>query len=133
MRGINSVFILGHLGHNPELRTTPTGKVMCELRLATHRSRRNGDEWVDETDWHRITLWDQQAEVAHRFLHKGSPVAVDGRLRTDSWEDKQTGQRRFKTYVAGYKVHLIGSRQPSTTGDSPVTASVKVAEEEIPF
>ncbi|MCK6502457.1 single-stranded DNA-binding protein [Myxococcota bacterium] len=137
MRGINRVFIMGHLGHNPELRTTPRGVPTCELNLATNRSRKDGDEWIEETEWHRVVLWEQRAEAAVRFLVKGSAVAVEGRLKTESWDDKQTGQRRQRTVIVGEQLHLVGGRdRPASSAsgghrDPPPAAAV--AEEEIPF
>ncbi|NOY26129.1 MAG: single-stranded DNA-binding protein [Oligoflexia bacterium] len=111
MRGINKVTVCGHLGHNPELKTTPTGKVVCDLRIATNHSRKKGDEWIEETEWHRVTLWEQQAEVALRCLHKGSTALVEGRLKTDSWDDKETGKRRYRTRIVCEKLHLVDSRR----------------------
>lgn len=137
MRGINRVFVMGHLGHNPELRTTPKGVATCELNLATNRSRKDGEEWVEETEWHRVVLWDQRAETAARFLVKGSAVAVEGRLKTESWDDKQTGQRRQRTVIVAEQLHLVGGRDrpaASASGshrEAPPTPAV--AEEEIPF
>lgn len=136
MRGINKVFIMGHLGHNPELRTTPKGVTVCELNIATNRSRRDGEEWVEETEWHRVTLWDQRAEAASRFLVKGSAVAVEGRLRTESWEDKQTGQRRSRTSIVGEQLHVLHGRdrqQPPAERNAPPAEAPMPAEEEIPF
>ncbi len=141
MRGINKVFIMGHLGHNPEIKTTPRGLQVCELAIATNRSRREGEEWVEETEWHHVTVFDQKAELARRFLGKGSAVAVEGRLRTESWEDKQTGQRRSRTIIIGEQLHLVGSRPPVRDSGGPAVVEGEreappvrtVAEDEIPF
>ncbi len=117
MRGINHVTLLGHLGHNPELRTTGSGHTLTELRLATNRRARSGDQWTDRTDWHRVTVWGKDAENACRFLVKGSPIAVEGRLATDTWQDKETGKNRSKTYVVAERVQFLGT--PRRTGTSP--------------
>lgn len=140
MRGINKVIVMGHLGHNPELKTTSKGVVVCELAIATNRSRRDGDEWVEETEWHNVTLWDQRAELARRFLSKGSPVFIEGRLKTDSWEDRTTGQKRYKTTIVGEQIQLIGGRPAAARDEAPPMREPAsppepplVAEEEIPF
>lgn len=139
MRGINRVFIMGHLGHTPELRTTPRGIATCELNIATNRSRKEGEDWVDETEWHRVVLWEQRAETAARYLTKGGAVAVEGRLRTESWDDKQTGQKRQRTVIVGEQLHLLGGGRDRPSPDArPATQqatapSAAVPEEEIPF
>lgn len=134
MRGFNTVCLLGHLGRDPEVRTTPTGHTVCNLNLATNRRFKKAEEWVEETDWHRVTLWDGQAEVAARFLRKGDPVAIEGGLRTDSWTT-DAGDKRYKTYVLGNRLHLVGgSRRPESQPLShPQIAVVPVTPDEIPF
>ena len=106
MRGINQVFLMGHLGHEPELRTTKSGKQVCDLRLATHRSTRTDRGWESQTDWHRVRLWDRHAEVAAQYLQKGHPVAVQGALRADAWTDSE-GNPRKRTVVYCQKLHLV--------------------------
>jgi len=136
MRGINRVFIVGHLGHDPELRTTRTGTPVCRLRIATNRSRKNGDQWIEETDWHSVQLWDQRAEVAQRYLVKGSPVCIEGRLKSESWTDEKSGEKRYSTTIVADALHLLG-RPPAGLeggqGSSRTEVPVVVAEEEIPF
>lgn len=135
MRGINHVVLLGHLGANPELRTTSNGKSVCELRVATNRSTRVGDEWRDATDWHTVTAWDRQAEYAHRTLSKGSLVGIVGSLRTDSWEDKTTGQRRYKTIIVAERIQAPGRSSTHEAAEQSGAARqhAPVQEEEIPF
>ena len=76
MRGINRVFLMGRLGQDPELRTLPGGRVVAELRLATHRGERGADGWQEVTDWHRVRAWEQLAELCGRYLTRGSAVAI---------------------------------------------------------
>ena len=106
MRGINQVFLMGHLGHEPELRTTASGKSVCDIRIATHRSSRGEGGWESHTDWHRVRLWDRHAEIAERHLSKGHPVAIQGTLRSDSWTDTE-GQARRRTVIYCQKLHLV--------------------------
>ena len=106
MRGINQVFLMGHLGHEPELRTLPSGKKVCDIRIATHRSTRTDAGWDSHTDWHRIRLWDRHAELAAQYLHTGHPVAAQGMLRTDTWTDSD-GNPQQRTVVYCQKLHLV--------------------------
>jgi single-strand DNA-binding protein len=106
MRGINHVFLVGHVGQNPELRTTANGRTLCRFSLATNRPVKHGEGWKQETDWHRIVLWERDAELAVRYATKGSPVGIEGELRTSSWTD-QAGVRQSRIEVVGRKLHLL--------------------------
>lgn len=132
MRGINTVTILGHLGHDPLIRTTPSGRKVSDLRIATNRAIKTSEGWRDDTEWHKVQLWGSQAEVAGRFLRKGSSLAIQGHLRTDHWTDEQN-LNRTKTYVVCDHLHLLGTRPEglpdaaeaaeapeATTTDAPV-------------
>ena len=116
MRGINQVFLMGHLGHDPELRQTAGGKSVCDLRVATNRRFRTESGWDERTEWHRVRLWERHAGLAERFLRKGHPVAFQGNLRTDSWTDSE-GQRRHRTVIHCDRLHLV--RSPRVLQDTP--------------
>ena len=140
MRGINTVTILGRLGHDPELRHTPKGHQVLELGVATNRSVKRDDEWMEETDWHRVKLWNKQAEFVATHARKGDVLAVEGALRTESWTDTATQLRRYKTYVYARRVQLPGSRRDlmdSGTSGPVQPGRVKEAslyeEDAIPF
>ncbi len=140
MRGINTVTILGHLGHDPELRHTAKGHQVLELGIATNRSIKRDNEWSEETDWHRVKLWNQQAEFVATHARKGDVVVVQGSLRTESWTDSATQLTRYKTYVYARRVQLPGSRRApvSTTasadGAAGQTGPARLYEEDaIPF
>lgn len=105
MRGINHIFLFGMLGHDVELRTTPQGKSVTELRLATNRAVKKDEGWVEVADWHRVTLWDKDAELAAKLLKKGSAIGVEGELRTETWTDSAE-QKHTKVYVLGRRLHL---------------------------
>ena len=89
MAGINKVLLLGNLGRDPELRSTPKGNKVLNFPMATSRrwKDRETEEVHDETDWHRIVVWGHQAEVLSEYLKKGSMVHVEGRIQTRSWDD----------------------------------------------
>jgi len=118
VRGINTVVLFGNLGRDPESRRLPSGVVVCTLRLATHRSVKEGEGWRDHTDWHNVDLWERNAEVAERFLRKGDPVGVEGQLRESTWTDAQE-QRRSRSFVHGHRLHLIGRRRDGVEAATP--------------
>ena len=114
MRGMNKVILIGNVGGAPELRTTPNGRTVATLSLATNRPVKQGETWTQTADWHRVTLWERDAELVGRFVDKGSPIAIEAELRYDKWTDPQ-GQKRSKTLLVARKVHLLGK----TTGAPP--------------
>lgn len=136
MRGINRVFLMGHLGHDPVLRQTPNGRTVTDLNLAVNRSVRAGEGWAEEADWIRVRLWEQKAELASRFLSKGSAIAVEGQIRTESWMDKE-GARQHKVYVTVDQLHLLpGRRGPEASAGedlAPPPAVAGLDPAEIPF
>ena len=105
MAGVNKVILVGNLGAKPELRHTGGGTPVTELRLATAERRKDGDNWVEHTEWHSVIVWSKQAENCERYLDKGSQVYVEGRLQTRSWE--QDGQKRYKTEVVANTVQFL--------------------------
>jgi len=132
MRGINRVFLMGHIGQDPVVRHTTNGRAVCELSVATHRAVRNGDTWDEDVDWTRIRLWEQKADLALRFLTKGSAIAVEGSLRTEQWTDSQ-GLRRIKTYVAVEQLHLLPGRARDDERPEAHAGAEPVPADQIPF
>ena len=105
-RTVNKVELLGRVGTDPEMRYTPNGTAVTNLRLATDRYRRDGE---DATDWHNIVLWDKQAEAVNEYIEKGGRIYVAGRLVQNSWEGDD-GQRRHRTEVHASEVVFLDSR-----------------------
>jgi single stranded DNA-binding protein len=109
MAGVNKAIILGHLGRDPELRYLQSGQPVCKLNIATSRKYTNkNNESVEETEWHRVSVWGKQAEHCNNFLTKGRQVYVEGRLRTSSY-DKE-GQKHYTTEIVADTVQFIGGR-----------------------
>lgn len=104
---VNSVLLVGRLGADPEIRYTQSGKAVCNLRVATRRWRPAGGE--EDADWHRVTAWEKTAELCHRYLRKGRELAVEGRLQTRKYEDRE-GQVRYATEVVASRVSFVGGR-----------------------
>lgn len=100
MTGVNKVILIGNLGADPEVRTTPQGATVANMRLAVSESWKDQQgQRQERTEWVNLVVWRQQAEIAQRFLHKGSKIYVEGKLQTRSWDDKATGQKRYSTDV----------------------------------
>jgi single-strand DNA-binding protein len=106
--GVNKVILVGNLGADPELRYTPSGQGVCELRIAT------SDSWTDKqgqrqerTEWHRVVVWGKRAEVCSKYLSKGRQVYVEGRIQTRNYDDKD-GNKRYITEVIANDVQFLG-------------------------
>jgi len=112
MASVNKVILVGNCTRDPEVRYTPKGTAVTDLGLAMNRYySSDGGEKREETTFVDVTLWGRQAEVAAEYLKKGRPVYIEGRLQMDSWEDKNSGQKRSKLKVVGEQMQLLGSRE----------------------
>ena len=119
MASLNRVQLIGNLGQDPELRHTASNTAVCTLNIATTDSRVDKDgQRKETTEWHRVIVWSKQAENCARYLTKGKQVFVDGRLQTRSWEDKQTGQKRFTTEIVASNVQFLGGAGGGGGGNS---------------
>jgi single-strand DNA-binding protein len=106
--GINKVILVGNLGSDPEVRTTPGGQRVANFRMATSRSWNGQDgQRQEKTEWHSIVAWGKLADICERYLQKGKQVYVEGRLETRSWQDKE-GQTRYKTEVICETMQMLG-------------------------
>jgi single-strand DNA-binding protein len=106
--GVNKVILVGHLGADPDMRYTPSGQGVCELRLATSESwnDKNGQR-QERTEWHRIVVWGKRAEVCSKYLSKGRQVFVEGRIQTRTYDDKD-GNKRYITEIIANDVQFLG-------------------------
>lgn len=124
MAGINKVIIVGHLGNEPEMRSMPNGEAVANISVATSESwtDKTTGERKEVTEWHRIVLYRRLAEIAGQYLHKGSQVYVEGRLKTRKWQDNN-GQDRYTTEIQGDNLQMLGSSQaPSAATPKPTAA-----------
>jgi len=123
MANLNRVLLIGNLTRDPELRYTPKGTPVTEIALAVNRIYSGEDgEKKEETTFVDVTLWARQAEIAGQYLKKGRPVFIEGRLQLDSWDDKQTGQKRSRLRVVAENLQLLGSRQENEGSSSASSA-----------
>src|SRR5215213_1140128 len=116
MASFNKVILVGNLTRDPEVRYTPKGSAVCDLGIAVNRqySLDNGEK-REEVTYVDVVLWARLAEIAGEYLKKGRPVLIEGRLQLDSWDDKQSGQKRTKMRVVGETMQLLGSRPSAGT------------------
>jgi single-strand DNA-binding protein len=117
MASYNKVMLLGNCTRDPEVKYTPKGSAVADLGLAINRYyTTDGGEKREETTFVDVTLWGRQAEIAGEYLKKGRPVFIEGRLQLDTWDDKQSGQKRSKLRVVGEAMQLLGSREGGSEG-----------------
>ncbi|MEL6557117.1 MAG: single-stranded DNA-binding protein [Bacteroidota bacterium] len=117
MAGVNKVILVGNLGKDPEIRHLENGRAVVNFPLATSETYKTKDgERVTKTEWHNVVLWTPLAEIAEKYLAKGSQVYVEGKLTTRSWDDKD-GNKRYTTEVVVREMTLLGGR-PSEGGNS---------------
>jgi single-strand DNA-binding protein len=119
---LNKVMLIGNLGRDPEVRSIPSGQQVATFTLATNR------RWTDkagqrqeQTEWHQIVCWGKLAEIAAQYLTKGKQIFVEGRIQTRSWDDKQTGEKKYRTEVICDNFQMLGQRGggPDTEGHAP--------------
>jgi single-strand DNA-binding protein len=110
-RSVNKVVLLGRLGKDPEVKFTPQGTPVAKFTLATNeRFKDKAGEWQDRTEWHNVTAWQRTAEIVGEYLKKGSQVYIEGSLRTHSWDDKTSGQKKYMTEIVVNELILLGGR-----------------------
>jgi len=149
MASVNKVILIGNLGADPETRYLPSGDAVTNIRIATtEKWRDKGGEQQEHTEWHRIAFFGKLAEIAGEYLKKGSPVYVEGRIRTRKWQDKE-GQDKYSTEIVANGMQLLGSRgggaaesaprEPATVGAGGARAQPKKGggfdqmDDDIPF
>src|SRR3982751_6050308 len=152
MASFNKVILLGNLTRDPEIRYTPKGSAVCDLGIAVNRqyTLENGER-REEVTYVDVVLWARLAEIAAEYLKKGRPVFIEGRLQLDTWDDKQSGQKRSKLRVIGENMQMLGSprtagaaapdsgdedrpaRAPTPPPRAAAPATAEADEDEIPF
>ena len=114
---VNKVILLGNLGKDPEVRSTSSGQQVANFTLATNRRWRDRDgNRQEQTEWHYIVVWGRQAEVAGQYLTRGSKIYLEGRLQTRSWDDRNTGEKRYRTEVVCENLQMLGGNRDGGGG-----------------
>ena len=139
---MNKVILIGNLGKAPETRTLESGVVMCRFPIATsetYKNRKSGEK-TSHTEWHNVVLWRGLAEVAEKYLNKGDKILIEGRIRSRSWEDKESGQMRFITEILADQMQMIGSvkksSEDSNEAQEPSASFIQespIEQEDLPF
>src|SRR5262245_28546382 len=116
--GVNKVILIGNLGADPELRYTPNGQAVCDVRLATNESwqDKNGQK-QERTEWHRVVFWGKPAEIVKQYMAKGQRMYIEGRLQTRSW-DEQEGNKRYQTEIVANDFMFLSSRGEGPARDN---------------
>ena len=111
-KSVNKVILLGNLGKDPEVKYTPSGMAIARFTLATNeRFKDKEGNWQDKTEWHNLVAFQRTAEIVGEYLKKGRTVYIEGKLQSSSWEDKETGQKKYKTEIIVNDLVLIGGGQ----------------------
>ena len=140
-KSVNKVILVGNVGQDPEVKYTASGVPVAKLSLATtERFKDRNDQWQDRTEWHSVVAWQRLAEIVGEHVRKGSKLYVEGKLQTSTWEDRQNGEKKYRTEIVAWDIVLLGSRDNRQKGrgeipgeqHNPQPASA-VAEDDIPF
>ena len=141
---VNKVILIGRLGKDPEIRSTPSGSTVAKFSMATDESYTDrAGERQDRTEWHNIVAWDKLAEICGQYLRKGKLIYIEGRLRTDSWDDKETGQKKSRTEIVARDMKMLDRRGDdeqgayatagAARGQSATATQIAEDDDEVPF
>ncbi len=146
MASVNKVILVGRLGKDPEIRSIPSGTTVAKFSLATDdRYTDKSGEKQERTEWHNIVAWGKLAEICGQYLRKGKLVYIEGSIRTDSWDDKETGQKKYRTEIWANQMQMLDRKGDENgggayagaarkSGASTATATAQVEEDdEVPF
>jgi single-strand DNA-binding protein len=149
-KGVNKVFLLGNVGKDPEIRATQGGMTIASFTLATADRQKDAQgNWADKTEWHNLVAFSRTAEIVRDYVKKGTQVFVEGKIQTRSWDDKESGQKRYKTEILVNELSLLGggpgrqfgegggssrsTNSSSASPSSPEYADQGITDEDIPF
>jgi len=141
-KSVNKVILVGNVGQDPEVKYTAGGVPVAKLSLATNeRFKDKNDAWQDRTEWHSVVAWQRLAEVVGEYVRKGAKLYVEGKLQTSTWEDKQSGERKYRTEIVARDIVLLGARdnreeaKTEAPGEESNAEQIApgVADSDIPF
>ena len=144
MSSVNKVILVGRLGRDPEMKSTPSGQTVAKFSIATdERYTDKSGERQERTEWHNIVAWARLAEICGQYLKKGKLVYIEGSLRTDSWDDKETGQKKYRTEIVARDMKMLdkkgddggggGGGYASTRSSSSAAGADMVEDDDVPF
>jgi len=149
-KGVNKVFLLGNVGKDPEIRSTAGGMTVASFSLATADRRKDQQgNWQDSTEWHNVVAFQRTAEIVRDYVKKGTQLFIEGKIQTRSWDDKESGQKKYRTEILVNDLSLLGkpggeggggSSKSSTASygsnapaSSPDFADQGITDDDIPF
>jgi single-strand DNA-binding protein len=149
-KGVNKVFLLGNVGKDPEIRSTAGGMTIASFTLATaDRQKDSSGNWADKTEWHNLVAFQRTAEIVRDYVKKGTQLFIEGKIQTRSWDDKESGQKRYKTEILVNELSLLGkpgggggegggyakssSAASSSASAPPDYADTGITDDDIPF
>ena len=110
-KGVNKVFLLGNVGKDPEIRSTAGGMTVASFSLATADRQKDAQgNWADKTEWHNLVCFQRTAEIVRDYVKKGTQIFVEGKIQTRSWDDKTSGEKKYKTEILVNELSLLGGR-----------------------
>ncbi len=116
-KSVNKVILLGNVGKDPEIRSTPGGTMVANFTLATSDRQKDAQgNWQDHTEWHNLVAFSRTAEIIRDYVKKGSKLYVEGRIQTRSWDDKESGQKRYRTEIIVADLSLLSAREEGAGG-----------------
>ena len=116
-KGVNKVFLLGNVGKDPEIRTTAGGMTVASFSLATADRQKDAQgNWADKTEWHNLVCFQRTAEIVRDYVKKGSQIFVEGKIQTRSWDDKTSGEKKYKTEILVNELSLLGGKSGGSEG-----------------
>jgi len=123
-KGVNKVFLLGNVGKDPEIRSTAGGMTVASFSLATaDRAKDAQGNWADKTEWHNIVCFQRTAEVVRDYVKKGSQILIEGKIQTRSWDDKASGEKKYKTEILCNELTLLGGKSGGESSGGGYTKS----------
>lgn len=116
-KSVNKVILLGNVGKDPEMRSTGGGTLVANFTLATSDRQKDAQgNWQDKTEWHNLVAFTRLAEIVRDYVKKGSKLYVEGKIQTRSWDDKETGAKRYRTEIVVNDISLLSGREEGSSG-----------------
>jgi single-strand DNA-binding protein len=117
-KGVNKAILLGNVGKDPEIRSTNGGSLVASFSLATADRQKDGQgNWQDKTEWHNLVAFNRTAEIVRDYVKKGSQLLIEGKIQTRSWDDRETGQKKYRTEIFVFDLTLLSGRSDQHNGN----------------
>ena len=140
-KSVNKVILVGNVGQDPEVKYTASGLPVAKVSLATNeRFKDRNDAWQDRTEWHSVVAWQRLAEIVGEYVRKGSKLYIEGKLQTSTWEDKQSGEKKYRTEIVARDIVLLSSRDNGQKAGEKIPSEERspqptpaIVDDDIPF